>query len=230
MSGLQLLSESSKRKRSQHWIRPDYHLPYDKAYEDMSYRELMFGMINVLEYIHSAEIPYFTVPAYLQHMKFIAYKELKPTYTAKAMAHYEYDVTSGVMKMKGGYVAGEHDASVKHLGLENTIAFVKAQEQLGKQAQAIRSLQSRSQSGQSRQGGFRIHCPDDVCRKWNFSSCDWPSCNKFHRCPTCKGPHRARDCAHNKQASQGQAYGGQQVQHTQQQWQPGYQGQQQYQA
>ena len=47
MSGWRWGGDSNRRKRSRHWIRPDFHLPYDKSYDEMSYRELVYGMVCV---------------------------------------------------------------------------------------------------------------------------------------------------------------------------------------
>ena len=51
MAGWRWGGDSVRRKRSRHWIRPDYHLPYDKSYDEMSYRELVYGMVCVTESI-----------------------------------------------------------------------------------------------------------------------------------------------------------------------------------
>ena len=54
-SALHWNSESAMRKRSRHWIRPDSHLPYDKSFDEMSYRELVFGMVCVLQSIMKSQ-------------------------------------------------------------------------------------------------------------------------------------------------------------------------------
>ena len=40
-------SSDGKNKRSKHWMRPDFYIPTEKRYDELLYRELMFGMISV---------------------------------------------------------------------------------------------------------------------------------------------------------------------------------------
>ena len=227
MSGLQYLSGACQKKKSELWLRPDYHIPADKSYEEMSYRELVYGMVNVVQYLNMAQIPEITVADYLEHMKYICLKEIKPTYDQKAINKYEYDVTTKVFKNKiPKYIAGEHDAEVSNLGMEHTMAFMRAQQQLAKQQPAHN--QGRQNQGRPRQNiqGY-IPCPDHICKKWNFSLCDYQGCAKAHACAVCGGPHRGKTCAHN-QAQGGQSQGQQHSQYQQYQ-QQAYQQQQGYQ-
>ena len=50
-----LLGVHLRRKRSRHWICPDFHLPYDKFFDEMSYRELVFGMVCVAQGIMKSQ-------------------------------------------------------------------------------------------------------------------------------------------------------------------------------
>ena len=102
------MGEPVRRKRSRHWIRPDYHLPYDKGYEDMTYRELIYGMVSVLQCIFKANDPRFSPEGYLEHFKYIALKEIRPTYINKAVAKYDFDVTSKVAAGHTCFAAAEH--------------------------------------------------------------------------------------------------------------------------
>ena len=231
LSGLQSLHDASKRKRSQSWMRPDYHLPVDKGYDEMTYRELVYGMVNVAQYINKAGIPHITVGDYLEHMKYICLKEIKPTFAPKAVANYEYEVTSKVLCGKiPAYMAGEHDAYVNNLGMENTLAFIRVQQQLSKQAQAVNDSQGRQGQGRPRQNiqGY-IPCPDHICKKWNFSICDFHGCVKAHRCAVCEGSHRAKGGCPSGQgqySQQGRTQGHSQYQQQQQYQQQGYYPQQ----
>ena len=231
LSGLQSLHDASKRKRSQSWMRPDYHLPVDKGYDEMTYRELVYGMVNVAQYINKAGIPHITVGDYLEHMKYICLKEIKPTFAPKAVANYEYEVTSKVLCGKiPAYMAGEHDAYVNNLGMENTLAFIRVQQQLSKQVQSMNDSQGRQGQGRQRQNiqGY-IPCPDHICKKWNFSICDFHGCVKAHRCAVCEGSHRAKGGCPSGQgqySQQGRTQGHSQYQQQQQYQQQGYYPQQ----
>ena len=50
-------SSESKGKRAKHWLRPDFYLPHEKKYDDVSYNELIFGMISVAECLARYNIP-----------------------------------------------------------------------------------------------------------------------------------------------------------------------------
>ena len=150
---LQWGSEASRRKRSRHWIRPDFHLPYDKAYDEMTYRELMFGMVCVLQCIVKSGDERFSAEGYLEHFKYITLKEIKPTYTAKAVSKYEHDVTSKVAEGHIGFMAAEHTANATHFGIESTRAYIDAMKLLQQQG----SRQANQSGGGS--AGQRHLCP-----------------------------------------------------------------------
>ena len=59
MCNLKLWNESSSRKRSTSWLRPDYHITIDKKYDDMTYSELVCGMTCVLNRIRHENHPAF---------------------------------------------------------------------------------------------------------------------------------------------------------------------------
>ena len=44
LKNMHLYTEAGKRKRSDNWLRPDYHLDTDKKYEDMSVSDLLYDM------------------------------------------------------------------------------------------------------------------------------------------------------------------------------------------
>ena len=62
-------SSDSKCKRSKHWMRPDFYIPVDKKYNELSFRELMFGMVSVAECMARYNLPNYPVLNYLEHMK-----------------------------------------------------------------------------------------------------------------------------------------------------------------
>ena len=92
----------------------------------MTYRELIYRMVCVLQGIRKSKDARFSLDGYLDHFKYIALKEIRPTYVAKAVAKYEFDVTT---KVAGGGIqfgAAEHTANATHFGIENTRAYVEA--------------------------------------------------------------------------------------------------------
>ena len=218
-AGEQGLFSNLRRKRARHWIRPDFHLPYDKMFDEMTYRELMYGMICVLESVHAANDARFSLKGYIDHFKYIALKEIRPTYVAKAVAKYEHDVTTKVVEGRIAFHAAEHTSNATHFGIENTRAYVEAMRLL----QGGKPTTGQGSGNRSGSGGSapRIWCPDDICASWNFTNCHYNPCHKSHICCVCRGSHRAKGgCSHGSQQQQGQQY--------QQQQQHQYQAQQQY--
>ena len=229
LASLHAANEASKRKRSKLWIRPDYHLPIDKEYHEMSYRELIYGMINVTQALIIADHPDLNPLAYLDHMKFIALKEIKPTYDMKAICQYDRDVTDKVLKKQvPGFAAADHGAMSNHMGLDKTLAYIKMQQEMSKHMAALSKTPNKIQSKSPGQGKFRIDCPDHLCKRFNFTTCDWQMCKKLHSCAVCGGAHGARGCARNPY-NQAQGQGGyNQGQHQQQTTYYGQQNSQNY--
>ena len=226
-SALHWNSESARRKRSRHWIRPDFHLPYDKSFDEMSYRELVFGMVCVLQSIMKSQDARFSAEGYLEHFKYITLKEIRPTYTAKSVAKYEHDVTSKVAEGIVGFMAAEHTANATHFGIENTKAYIEAMRLLQQQTNNQQGGRQGNHGNQSNQRGGnsapRIWCPDDVCASWNFTTCTWNPCHKQHVCCICRGNHMARggcnSTSGHPQYGQQQHYYNQQQQYQQSQQQ-----------
>ena len=199
LASLQAATEASRRKRSKLWIRPDYHLPTDKSYEEMSYRELMFGMLNVLQALMLANHPDITPLSYLDHMKFIAHRELKPTFVMKAVNQYDWDVTNKVLTREiPKFEAANHQAMSTHLTMDKTLAYIRMQQDMVKQVQQIQRNpgQNQNRQGQS-QARYRIQCPDGFCKKFNFTTCDFNNCMRAHQCAVCGAGHPARGCSQN---------------------------------
>ena len=170
-------STESKGKRAKHWLRPDYYLPHDKKYDEVSYQELMFGMISVPECLSRYNIPRLPVLNYLEHLKFVAMKGMTASFSPEALARYEYLVTSKVLAgLLPYHIPANHEGVYTHLSAENVIPRAPST--------PTKSFKKRA--------WFR--CPRDICLKWNQGSCDKSDCGRKHICASCRGDHTYSSC------------------------------------
>ena len=110
LSTLCRIGEVTRRKRSSHWLRPDYHIPTDKVYSEMTYRELLFGMTCVQKKLMFANLPNWSARDYGDHMRFVAMKGLTNSFTAPALARYEHDLTLKVLSGEvETFTAADHE-------------------------------------------------------------------------------------------------------------------------
>ena len=93
-------SVSQRKKRSKHWIRPDFHIDTDKYYHEMSMGELIHGMTCVLDCLTLANLPSIPASQYADHLRFVSLKGQKGLYTDEALARYEFSVTSRLLDGK----------------------------------------------------------------------------------------------------------------------------------
>ena len=171
----------SKSKRSKHWMRPDFYIPSEKRYDELSYRELMFGMVSVAQCMARYNIPTYPVLNYLEHMKYVAMKGMSASFTPESLSKYEYLVTSKVLAGQlPVHVPAEHESVYTYLSAENTVAFKAAATPAAKKA------------SKPIQPWFR--CPKDVCLKWNQERCDRQDCDRKHICASCRQDHTIKKC------------------------------------
>ena len=194
LSGLLGLSESSRRKRSNNWMRPDCHIPTDKGHSEMSFPELVYGMTTVIKKMLTnpeSVNPRVSLLGYVNHMQFIAYKATTGAFDARALSNYEHKVTGNVLEgSTHDYIAGDEDAMTTHLSAENMIVVQELQQKLKKM---------QAQGGVSGGGGgsrkqYKYVVPDHICAKYNFNWCDFPNCAKDHVCTFCGGAHKGKTC------------------------------------
>ena len=175
-------SSESKGKRSKHWMRPDFYIPTEKRYDELSYRELMFGMISVAECMARYNLPSYPLLNYLEHLKFVAMKGMSASFTPESIAKYEFLLTSKVLAgLLPVHIPADHESVYTHLSAENTVAI--------KASSAATTTKKAAKSGQ---GWFR--CPKDICLKWNQDRCDRTDCDRKHVCATCHQDHIVKKC------------------------------------
>ena len=71
----------NKRKRSKHWMRLDFDISTKKRYDELSYQELIFGMVSVAEFMARYNLPSYQVLNYLEHLKFVPMKGMLASFT-----------------------------------------------------------------------------------------------------------------------------------------------------
>ena len=170
----------SKNKRSKHWMQPDFYIPTDKRYDELLYRELMFGMISVKECMARYDLPNYPVLNYLEHFRFVAMKGMMDI--SESLTKYEYLVTfkvlAGLLRV---HIPADHKAVYTHLSAENVML-----------AKSQASIANTTTKKSKFLPWFK--CPKDVCLKWNQEKCDQQDCDRKHVCLSCRGNHTHRKC------------------------------------
>ena len=198
LSTLSMLGDASRRKRSRHWLRPDHHIPQDKLFSEMSYRELMYGMCCVQRRLLAADLPQWSAKAYNDHMRFVAMKGLSASFTSSALAKYEHDLTTKVMDGDiNGFMPAEHEAVYTHLGAENLSVVMELRAEIAK----LKANSQRQNSNKKKAGGqgYKERCPDGVCAAYNYTHCGFNPCFKSHSCAICGANHKAKDVCRARQ-------------------------------
>ena len=176
------MDSESKSNRFRHWLHPSYHILSDKRYDELSYRELVYGMVCISECMARQGFPQLPVSHYLQHFKYVALKGLSAIFSAEALAKYDNMVTSKVLSgVLPSYVAADHEATYTFLSAENTIAVQKTSRKQGKYEAEKRKW---------------FDCPRDVCARWILGICRKPDCERRHVCAACQADHRRAVCKH----------------------------------
>ena len=112
----------SKGKRAKDWLHPDFYLPHDKKYDDVTHQELMFSMLSVAECLARYNIPHMPVLSYLEHLKFVAMKGMTASFSPESLARYEYLVTSKVVAgLFPVNIPADHEGVYMHLSAENMV-------------------------------------------------------------------------------------------------------------
>ena len=164
-------------------MRPDFYIPTEKRYGELTYRELMFGMSSVTECIARYNLPTYPVLNYLEHVKYVAMKGMTANFTPESIAKYEYLVTSKVLAGRlPVHVQADHEAVYTHLSAENTVAL-----------KAAMATANTKKAVKSNQGWFR--CPKDVCLRWNQDRHDRNDCDRKHLCASCCQDHSIKKCS-----------------------------------
>ena len=161
-------------------MRPDFYIPTEKRYDELSYRELIFGMVSVAECMACYNMPSFPVLNYLEHLKYVAIKGMSASFAPEALAKYEFLVTSKVLAgLLPVHIPADHESVYTHLSAENTVAVKTAATPIKK---AVKSYP----------GWFR--CPKDICLKLNQERCDKQDCDRKHVCASCRQDHVIKKC------------------------------------
>ena len=199
LSKLKSLTDAGKRKRSSNWLRPDHHIESDKKFENMSFQELMHGMNCVRDRVRIENHPEIRIEDYEAHMSFVSMKGQTGAFNTRALALYDYSVVSRVLDRKiPRFMAADVFSVNAHLSAEH-LAVVETllanQKSQGNQGGSSNSSR-RSRRGGGGGGGPRLSRDpsDNICRKWNFTLCDYQDCRWSHICYHCQGGHKGKDC------------------------------------
>ena len=195
LNSLRVAAESNARRRSKVWLYPDYHLDYDKGYEQMTHAELFFGMSCVINDLLEGKsaLPRINAKSYAKHMKYVAERGLCKNYKPGTLNRYEHKLTTKVLEGKlESFVSADYDTVASYLGADSMQADAQVQQQSQPQ-QRQQSQQGGSRRGRRGQGRYGYNTTD-CCLKWNYSICDYPQCIKYHVCELCGGQHRAKVC------------------------------------
>lgn len=196
---MQLYAAAGKRKRSDNWLRPDYHLESDKKFEDMSLCELFYGMQGVYEMLIEKDIPELPASSYLDHMRFVKLKSQSGAFSAKQLARYDYKVVTRVIDRKlPCFVGGDNRSVEAHLSAEHM-------QHVGATSQSLPANNQGGARKRSRRGGGgapRFERPDErdreftnICLNWNFTSCNYENCSRRHVCKHCQADHKGKNCS-----------------------------------
>ena len=142
MCNLKLWNESSSRKRSTSWLRPDYHITIDKKYEDMTYSELVCGMTCVLNRIRREKPPNLSPDRYLAHFQYVTKKGQSGAFGPKALARYDHAVVSKYLDgdLPNGFISGVKECVDEFLSTEHLVVT----EQLNAKLAALSQSQPQS--------------------------------------------------------------------------------------
>ena len=210
LKNMHLYTEAGKRKRSDNWLRPDYHLDTDKKYEDMSISDLLYGMQGVYETLIKRNIPELPASAYLDHMRFVKLKSTTGAFSAKQLARYDYKVVTRVLEGKiPHFVGGDEGAIQACLSAEHMASVIEASQPLPTGNPGSRRRNRRRGGGG---GGPRFNKPEgqdsnftSYCLNWNFTVCNLgEECNRKHQCKHCQGNHKAKNCSLDRNNQQNQ--------------------------
>ena len=102
------------------------------------------------------------------------------SFSPKALARYEYLVTSKVLAgLLPVHIPADHEGVYIHLSAENVVS------------KPVTS--STSSKGLIKKKPW-IRCPKDICLKWNQEVCDKGDCARKHVCSSCRGDHTYTAC------------------------------------
>ena len=190
------------------WLRPDHHIDVDKKHEDMSFQELMYGMNCVRDKIRRENLIELKVEDYDAHMSFVTMKGQTGAFPPKALALYDHKVVSRVIERKiPKFTAGDVESVNAHLSAEHmtVVETLLAQQKSGGSGQQQSRRRRQGQGGwgpRSNQG--QENRMNQVCRKWNFTLCDYQDCRWAHICCHCSGGHKGKDCRFDRNQQQQQ--------------------------
>ena len=166
-------------------FRPEYHLVPRKAYYRLTYRELNYGCIGVLNLLIESGMPF---AGYLSHVRFIAAKAAQQVFTTEALVSYERAVTTKVLRGSiPDWMASDAESVSLYLGVEGTFAL--------RNAMANPRIPRSSKSSWD-------DWPDTVCWLYNYRQCESAKCRRRHVCGFCRSKdHKAKDCTLPKSSS-----------------------------
>ena len=122
LNSLRVAAESNARRRSKVWLYPDYHLDYDKGYEQMTHAELFFGMSCVINDLLEGKsaLPRINAKSYAKHMKYVAKRGLCKNYKPGTLNRYEHKLTTKVLEGKlESFVSADYDTVASYLGADS---------------------------------------------------------------------------------------------------------------
>lgn len=161
----------------------------------MRAKELMFGMINVYDYLLSGGED---AGGYFKHLLFVFRHLMERNFTVGACARYDKYVVDQVLAGKGKFNQPDpvaiglflHGGAVNR-GEQQQTQYTQAQTQ--RQPLASRYPQLRECNRENTPVAMPGNWPQEICFNFNTESC-FGRCSKHHVCGYCRLKHRLADC------------------------------------
>ena len=190
-------------------FRPEYYVQHkvdckpvkSLDHSKMSYKDLMYGMTQVLQYFVKAKGD---VEGYAYHFTFVAKQGQLNQFSDAALVAYDRAVVDKIVRgdlFSFGSVDTMAAACSFHAG--NVLGSSQVKRDQGQSCRGrgffnrnrSRSDTSGGHTGESadRDTGPQEPFPQDLCYHFNYRKC-FGGCGKSHICRVCRGKHRGLGC------------------------------------
>ena len=168
-------------------LRPEYYIQHiDQGvalksidHTKLTYKELVSGMVRVLEYLVSANGD---ATSYIEHLAFVTKQASLHSFYDSAYVSYNRSVVDKVVRGSSiKFIAGDTLSASSHFHAGNTHQN-KRQSGRGRGFRGRRSANYDSDQVTSEASLVPDGFPVDICYNYNYKSCSGNNCSKQHIC------------------------------------------------